>query len=123
MTNMEKYSIVDLRGYAVAMRDGAAKSFTENYSENLDDFISIDQTIELIVNKTLGLDEDGHYLINEKIFDEIFDDIRDWLYGVGLAKLAAKGYVECAWDDKLQSMVFWLADKQKTPIPAKPSHD
>ena len=120
---MEKYSIVDLRGYAVAMRDGAAKSFTENYSENLDDFISIDQTIELIVSKTLGRDEDGHYLINEKIFDEIFDDIRDWLYGVGLAKLAAKGYVECAWDDKLQSMVFWLADKQKTPIPAKPSHD
>jgi len=120
---METYSIIDLKGYAKAMRDGAASSFEKDYTENLDDFITIEQVINLIKKNNLGLDEDGNYIINSDIFDEVFGDIRDWLYGVGLSKLAAKGFVDCAWDDEANEMVFWLANKDKTNIPAKPSVD
>jgi hypothetical protein len=118
---METYSIVDLEGYAKAMRDGAASSFEKDYTENLDDFITIQQVINLIKSNNLGLDDEGNYLINSDIFDEVFNQIREWLYGVGLSKLVSKGYVDCAWDDEANEMVFWLANKEKTSIPAKPS--
>jgi len=120
---MESYSIIDLQGYAKAMRDGAASSFEKDYTENLDEFISIGQVINMIKKNNLGLDEEGNYLINEQIFDDVFNDIRDCLYGVGLDKLASKGFVDCAWDDESNEMVFWLANKDKTNIPAKPSQD
>jgi len=120
---MESYSVVDLEGYAKAMRDGAASSFEENYTENLDDFITIPQVINMIKKNNLGLDEEGNYLINEEIFNDVFESIRNWLYEVGLCKLAAKGYVDCSWDDESNEMVFWLDNKDKTNIPAKPSQD
>ena len=120
---MESYSIIDLEGYAKAMRDGAASSFEKDYTENLDDFITIPQVINMIKKNNLGLDNEGNYLIDEEIFDDVFNDIRDWLYGVGLAKLASKGFVDCSWDDEANEMVFWLANKDKTNIPAKPSQD
>jgi hypothetical protein len=120
---MENYSIIDLEGYAKAMRDGAASSFEKDYTENLDDFITIPQVINLIKKNNLGLDEEGNYLINEDIFDDVFNNIRTWLYEVGLSKLAAKGYVDCSWDDESNEMVFWLANKDKTNIPAKPSKE
>jgi hypothetical protein len=118
---METYSIIDLEGYAKAMRSGAASSFSQEYSENLDEFITISQVINLIKKNNLGLDQEGNYLINEDIFDEIFDNIREWLYEVGLAKLAAKGFVDCAWDDEANGMVFWLPNKDNTSISSKPS--
>jgi hypothetical protein len=120
---MENYSIIDLEGYAKAMRDGAASSFEKDYTENLDEFITITQVINMIKKNNLGLDEEGNYLINEDIFDDVFNNIRNWLYEVGLCKLAAKGFVDCSWDDDSNEMVFWLANKDKTEIPAKPSKD
>jgi hypothetical protein len=120
---MESYSIIDLEGFAKSMRDGAASSFEKDYTENLDEFISIGQVINMIKKNNLGLDEEGNYLINENIFEDVFNNIRTWLYEVGLCKLAAKGFVDCSWDDDSNEMVFWLANKDKTSIPAKPSKD
>lgn len=104
----DTYSIVDLRGFASSMRKSAADSFTETYSENLDEFISVEQVINLIKSQTLGLDENDNYIIDEDIFDNIFNDIRDWLYGVGIARLAASGKIECAWNNDSNEMIFWL---------------
>jgi hypothetical protein len=118
---MDNYSIVDLKGFAVSIRSGAAKSFSEDYSENLDEFISINQVINVIKQNSLGQDDEEYYVINELIFDDIFNEIRNWLYEVGLAKLAAKGYVDCAWDNESNSMTFWLPNKDKTHISSKPS--
>ena len=120
---MDSYSIIDLEGYAKAMRDGAASSFEKDYTENLADFVTIPQVINMIKENNLGLDEEGNYLINEDIFDDVFNNIREQLYEVALAKLAAKGLIECAWDDESNDMVFWLANKDKTSISAKPLQD
>jgi hypothetical protein len=120
---MESYSIIDLEGYANAMRGGAASSFEKDYTENLDDFISLGQVINMIKKNSLGLDEDNNYLISEEIFENIFDDIRDCIYGVGLAKLSANGHIECAWDNDSNEMVFWLPNKDKSDVSSKPSTD
>jgi len=118
---MKKYSIVDLDNYALTIRDGVAKSFSEEYAENLDEFISITQIKNLITKYSLGLDQNDNHIITTKIFNKIFNEIREWLYGVGLAKLAAKGFIECAWDDAKNEMIFWIADDSKSTISNKPS--
>lgn len=118
---MTNYSIIDMNGYASSMRESVAQSFSNDYSENLDDFISIKQVIALIEQHSLGNDDDGFHIINEEIFNDIFEDLREWMYGVALAKLAGKGFIECAWDDNANEMVFWLSDKGQTSISNKPS--
>ena len=114
------YSITDLENYAVYLRDSAASSFSENYTENLDDFISVKQVINSIKKRSLGTDEEGNLTIDSNAFDNTFDDIRTWLYGVGLAKLSAKGIIECAWGNDLNQMIFWHSEN-KNPIQSKPS--
>ena len=113
------YSITDLQNYAIYIRDSAASSFAEDYTENLDDFISVQQVINLIKKHSLGTDKNGDLMIDSDAFDNTFDDIRTWLYGVGLAKLSAKGIIECAWDNDLNEMVFWHS-ANKNSIQSKP---
>lgn len=107
------YSIMDLDGYATSLRDGVAQSFVENYTENLDDYITIEQIKGLIIGYSLGQDEEGNYLINADAFNDTFEDAREWFFEAGLSKLAAKGLVECAWDDEANDMVFWVKDNDK----------
>ena len=53
-------------------------------------------------------------LIDAKIIDDIFVTTCDWIYGVGLARLASKNLIECAWDNDQNCMVFWKSDGEKT---------
>jgi hypothetical protein len=108
------YSIIDLDGYAASIRDFAAKSFLENYEENLDDYISVEQVKSIIIGYSLGQDDEFNYLLNEEVFNDTFEDVREWIFNVGVAKLASKGLVECAWDDESNEMVFWCKDDEQT---------
>jgi len=110
----EIYSVSDLNKYAESIRKNAALSFTESYNENLDDFISIPQMKNLITTNAIGTDEDGNLLIDEASYNKTFDEVSIWLHNVGLAKLAAAGRVECAWDSKLNEMTFWLPSSELT---------
>lgn len=114
MSDNNVYSIIDLDQYATSLRDAVAKTFKEEYSENLDEYISIQQIKGVIEGYSLGEDDDGQLLITEEVFNDIFDDVREWFYEVGVAKLAAKGVIECAWDDDSNEMVFWLPNKSQT---------
>lgn len=111
------YSIIDLDGYVESVRDAVAKSFLESYTENLDDYISLEQVKSVVIGYSLGQDEDSNYLINEETFNDAFDDIREWMFNVGIAKLAAKGLVECAWDDETNEMVFWANNNEQHKSP------
>lgn len=117
----DQYSITDIEKYAQSLRTGVAESFTETYTENLDEFITITQITNLIKQRSLGVDKDNQYIVTEEIIMFIFDEIREWMYGVGLAKLSAKGYVDCAWDIQSNKMIFWLPNNNQTPISSEPS--
>lgn len=107
------YSINDLDGYAASIRDGVAQSFVEDYKDNLDEYITLEQVKSLIIGYSLGQDEDDNYLINAEVFNDTFDDVREWFYEAGLSKLAAKGVIECAWDDDSNQMVFWVKNNEQ----------
>jgi hypothetical protein len=113
MTNENIYYISDLDGYTKTIRNSAAESFAENHQENLDDYITLEQAKKLVIGHSLGQDEDGNYLIDADVFDDTFNDIREWIYEAGLAKLAAKGVIDCAWDDDNNQMIFWVDDNEK----------
>lgn len=111
----EVYAITDLEGYASQMRDAAAQSLTdtEDCTDNLDDFISIEQMINMVKSECLGFDDEDRPLLDEETNEKIFEDASVWIHNVGLAKLAAQDLVECAWDNDSNEMVFWAKTKSK----------
>jgi hypothetical protein len=118
--NEEVYAITNIDGYVSQMREAAANSISEDSSnDNLDHYISIDQMIGLVKSNCLGFDENQHPLLDEESNQKIFEETTTWIHNVGLAKLAAKDLVECAWDDELNEMVFWHKETTKNDKPKR----
>lgn len=103
------YAITNVDEYAKEMRYAAAQSLSENNEDDLDEYISIGQVKNLITSNCLGFDNSDRPLMNEKINESIYEQVAVWIHNVGLAKLAAQGLIECAWDNECDEMVFWQA--------------
>jgi hypothetical protein len=120
----EVYAITDLEGYAYEMRTAAAKSLSANKKDNLDDYISIHQMINLVRSECVGYDHKDRPLLNEESNEQIYEKTVIWMHNVGLAKLASKGLVECAWDNETNEMIFWANPEiSKTSKRKKSSND
>lgn len=104
------YSIVDLDGYIDVVRKEAASEYSSDQIDDLDNFISINQVRYIIDSYALGFDENNYYIIDSDTHTDIVDEVANWIFNVGLAKLAAANKLECAWDDSTNSMIFWLAE-------------
>lgn len=114
----EIYAIVDLDGYVREMRDAAAKTLAEDHDENLDEFVSVNQMINLVKSECVGFDDNERPMLNEDANEKIYEKTVAWIHNAGLAKLAAQGLIECAWDSKLNEMIFWSNEtigNSKTP--------
>jgi hypothetical protein len=107
---MSNYAIENLDDYANELRQLAANTINPENQENLDDFITICEIKNLVKENARGTDENGKLLIDEEIYEKLFYSIGDWIYGIGLSRLASKNLIECAWDDKLNCMVFWAKE-------------
>lgn len=111
---MPQYAVRNLEKYAAEMRTAAATYISNDYTDNLDDFITIKQLESFIKLKSSGLDEKGRLLLDSETIDDIFESVCDWIYGVGLSRLASKNLLECAWDNDQNRMVFWKSDGEIT---------
>lgn len=117
---MPKFSITDIQEFILMMRSFAATSLAEEYlgepreyeDEELESLITLNQVESIVEENSIERTKDDKYIINEDIFDNIFDDVRNQLYQSTMSQLASKGYIECAWDDKEDKMIFWV-DKAK----------
>jgi hypothetical protein len=119
---MNIYAISNLDAYADEMRVAAANSISKDYSENLDDFITIHQLKNLIKQYSSGIDEQGRVVLDDDAIDDIFYATADWIYGVALSRLASKNLIECAWDNEENNMVFWVSHNGEDDEP-KPRRD
>lgn len=114
------YAITDIDGYVSQMREVAASSISENSEgENLDSYISKGQLRNLLKTHCLGYDDENRPLLNEASNEAIFEETATMIHNVGLAKLAAKDIIECAWDDTLNEMVFWHKETPKNDKPKR----
>ena len=109
----EVYSIMDMERYATSLRANAAMTYAKSdITTRLDEYITIPQVCTLIDNNIVGHDDEDRPLIDENGYNAIFEEIRVWLYNASLAHLAANDEVQCAWDDELNEMVFWIPEAE-----------
>jgi hypothetical protein len=109
----EVYSIMDMERYATSLRANAAMTYAKSdITTRLDEYITIPQVCTLIDNNIVGHDDEDRPLIDENGYNTIFEEIRVWLYNASLARLAANDEVQCAWDDDLNEMVFWIPEAE-----------
>ena len=113
---MKTYSITDSLEFARIMRNCAAESLSEEYTgepKDLDMIVTLSQVESIISEHSIGVTEDDEEIIDNDIFNNIFDETRNLIYQSAMSQLAAKGLVECAWDDEENKMVFWVdSDKE-----------
>lgn len=110
--SQEVYAITDVDGYIHQMREAAAKSLSEDgEEENLDEFISAGQMLNMIKKECVGFDDQDRPLLDENSNERIYENTAVWIHNVGLAKLAAQDLIECAWDDESNEMIFWAKKK------------
>ena len=107
MSKGEVFCILNLEKYADFVRKKAAASFSKNYNNDIDGFMTIAQAVAMVKENSIGTDEEKRYLIDDESYEELFDAMKTRIYNSGLSKLAAMNYLECAWDDKKNEMVFW----------------
>ena len=120
MKENKEYVITDTDEFVHLMRSTAASSLAEEYlgktkqysDKDLDGITTLNQVESIIAEKSIDIDEESKYIINGDIFEDIFDEVRNLIYQSAMSQLAAKGYIECAWDDKKNKMIFWV-DKEK----------
>tara|TARA_B100001778_G_scaffold17847_1_gene13432 strand:+ start:324 stop:704 length:381 start_codon:yes stop_codon:yes gene_type:complete len=120
MKENKEYIITDTEEFVHLMRSTAASSLAEEYmgktkeysDKDLDGITTLSQVESIIAEKSIDIDEESKYIINGDIFEDIFDEVRNLIYQSAMSQLAAKGYIECAWDDKKNKMIFWV-DKEK----------
>lgn len=103
----EQHQIINLERYADFVRKKAARSFSENYEDDLDGLVTLNQAVIMVKEKSIGKDKENKYLMDEKGYEELFEAMKTRIYNSGLSKLASQGKLECAWDDKKNEMVFW----------------
>lgn len=108
----EMLSVVDMEGCIEHLAGSIAKEYSsETKAEDVFYFCS-PQQIESIINEScLGYDENDNPIINSSVYAEVCDKIFQTVQNASLAKLASEGHLECAWDDDLNDMVFWLPDE------------
>ena len=114
MQDEEVYSIVNLDGYITEMREAAASTVSENsHNDNLDEYISLNQMINLVKKNCVGFDSQNNPMLNNSANEKIFEEATVWIHNAGLAKLAANDLIECAWDDESNEMIFWHKETPK----------
>ena len=113
------FVISDIEGFCDATRDLVAydlhgDSRKKSVEENLDDFITLKQIESIVQDLSLDTDHnDDEIRINIDIYEDIIEEVSSQIYGTALAKLAADGFLESAWDENLNDMVFWVKDPEK----------
>jgi len=103
----EVYAIINLEKYAGMIRARAASTIAESSDEELEGYVTIRQTTSMIMEHSIGKDEEGRPLLDDGSHAELFNSIKERIFNSGLSKLAAKDVVECAWDNEKNEMIFW----------------
>jgi Mg/Co/Ni transporter MgtE len=99
--------------------DEFTKLITDITPEDLEEMNQIlTQQESLIIVKNLAKEQkhkitnESRYLIDEKIFSQIIEEMNGRLVSNMLSSLASKGMIESAYDDDINDFVFWIKDNE-----------
>lgn len=79
--------------------------------------IPIDEMKEYIKPKEIGsivkqysMKKHGGYMMNGLILQKIFGEVKNWVLGIQLAKMASNGQLDTMWDCEENCMIFKSKD-------------
>lgn len=72
--------------------------------EEMGDFIKPKEISSLI--KQYCVRQDSDYLMNANILQKIFTEVKNWVLGIQLAKMASDDKMDAMWDDEENCMIF-----------------
>ena len=111
----EAYAITDMSGYRSTIAKAVADDFGAKDPLEIFEYITPKQMEQVIEEECLGhTEEENFVVINEDAHINILNSVISLVQSSLLSKMAAKGQLECAWDEKENDMVFWLSEENKT---------
>lgn len=72
--------------------------------EEMKDYIKPKEVASIV--KQYCIYENSSYHINTMILQKIFNEVKNWVLGIQLAKMASKGQLDTIWDDEKNCMIF-----------------
>lgn len=111
----EIHCIINIELYAKQIRKEAAYSFLKgneiDEKEDLETYVTINQVCQMIEENCLGKNNEGSVLITKEGREKLREQLQTRIYNSALSKLASKNLLECSWDDKKNTMIFWSNEK------------
>lgn len=101
------YKVNNLNGFAKRIGKLVAREIDISVKE-LKEYISVKSIKDIILEHSMKMESDDSVYMDEERTQAACEDIADWLSGVEHAKLAAEDLIECYWDNKLNTMLFYL---------------
>jgi Mg/Co/Ni transporter MgtE len=130
----QNYIIDDLEEFTKSARKLVFNGFDKSIGDDPDEFTKLiteisqedinemDQILtqqeSLVIVKSLAKEQkhkitnESRYLIDEKIFSQIIEEMNGRLVSNMLSSLASKGMIESAYDEQINDFVFWIKDDE-----------
>lgn len=102
------YRIVNVDDFSEAIRKEVLKTHRCEGDESK--FLTAGQIISFVREKFP--EEDGEIVFDEGGLEEVVDFAVGVLLGGCMSEMAANGELECAWDENVNDMVWWLPEKE-----------
>lgn len=109
MNDNETYSVTEVEGYCNAIANSIAEEFSSSV-EDVYQYCSLAEIKNILEENCVGHDEDDRPIINMDVHNAIFQNVLLRVQNIAISQLASEGYLECAWDEELNDMVFWLKE-------------
>lgn len=68
------------------------------------DFIKPKEICSII--KQYAVVKNGDFYMNTTILEKIFSEVKNWVLGIQLSKMASEGKLETIWDEEQNCMIF-----------------
>lgn len=106
----QKYAVSDMNGYVDAIVETTSEEL-ETIKQEVLELVSKEQIVAIINEQCDEYDDQQRPIIDQDIHINIIESTLTIVQNIALSQLASEGILECAWDDNLNEMVFWLAEE------------
>lgn len=105
--------IRNLKLFSKSIRKNVVMVFPRRYYYEVDNFLSLSQT-EQLVRKYIEPGYNDEFVLSDDNYDLLCDELKKWIYNSSLSLVASSGKIECAWDDESDEMIFWHPESNET---------
>jgi hypothetical protein len=103
MSDDQLMRIKSIKGVAKHIGRDIAKEMMIPIKE-MKEYIKPKEIISIIKQYTIYKNDE--YFMNSLILEKIFTEVKNWVLGIQLAKMASSGQMDTMWDEEQNCMIF-----------------